>query len=207
MDKNEVDIKVVDAPHASDPDNGLKRVLKSRHLQMLAIGEYRAGCKTANPKAVSSAPATLLAVSLRSGGTSPDMTVGSGFTNGGPAGLLLGFGIVGIMLWTVMQSLGEMASFLAVSGMWRPLPSALKLHPGSFTNYTSRFLDPAIGFSLGWNYAFLWFGILAAEYNNLGLGTPHRQSRQLLTYSNDLLAVGDAKLGFYPYFLGCLLGV
>ena len=35
---------------------------------------------------------------------------------GGPAGLLIGFGIVGALLWAVMQSLGEMASYLAVSG-------------------------------------------------------------------------------------------
>nr|XP_018259443.1 uncharacterized protein I303_08372 [Kwoniella dejecticola CBS 10117]OBR81601.1 hypothetical protein I303_08372 [Kwoniella dejecticola CBS 10117] len=110
-------------------DPGLKRSLKSRHMQMLAIGGVI--------------------------GPGYFVGIGNGFTNGGPAGLLLGFGIVGILLWIVMQSLGEMAAFLAVSG--------------SFTNYTSRFLDPALGFSLGWNYAFLWFGILAAEYNNLGL--------------------------------------
>jgi amino acid permease len=41
---------------------------------------------------------------------------------------------------------------------------------GSFANYAGRFIYPALSFSLGWNYAFLWFGILAAEYNNLGLG-------------------------------------
>ena len=54
------------------------------------------------------------------------------------------------------------------------------LIPGAFTDYAGRFLDPAIGFSLGWNYVFLWFGVIggwalvssltsANEYNNLGL--------------------------------------
>ncbi|WVQ84855.1 hypothetical protein IAT38_007012 [Cryptococcus sp. DSM 104549] len=107
----------------------LKRSLKSRHLQMLAIGGII--------------------------GPGYFVGIGNGLSNGGPAGLLLGFGVVGILLWTVMQSLGEMAAYLSVSG--------------SFASYTSRFLDPALGFSLGWNYAFLWFGVMASEYNTLGL--------------------------------------
>lgn len=36
---------------------------------------------------------------------------------------------------------------------------------GSFTDYTARFIDPAVGFALGWNYWFLWAGILMAEYS------------------------------------------
>ncbi|WWD07006.1 hypothetical protein V865_005103 [Kwoniella europaea PYCC6329] len=141
-------------------DPGLKRSLKSRHMQMLAIGGVI--------------------------GPGYFVGIGNGFTNGGPAGLLLGFGIVGILLWVVMQSLAEMAAFLAVSG--------------SFTNYTSRFVDPAFGFSLGWNYAFLWFGILGAEYNNLGIGMS-RLVGIWLTISHDLLEVRFAKLGIYPCVL------
>ncbi|OCF32138.1 hypothetical protein I316_06294 [Kwoniella heveanensis BCC8398] len=123
------DIQEVNQGDSQVADPGLKRSLKSRHMQMLAIGGII--------------------------GPGYFVGIGNGFTNGGPAGLLLGFGIVGVLLWLVMQSLAEMGSFLAVSG--------------SFTNYTTRFLDPALGFSLGWNYAFLWFGILGAEYNNLGI--------------------------------------
>lgn len=101
--------------------------------------------------------------------------IGSGLTNGGPAGLLLGFGVVGVLLWAVMQSLAEMAAFLSVSGtfdyskIWS-CGHMVDDAAGSFANYAGRFIDPALSFSLGWNYAFLWFGILAAEYNNLGLG-------------------------------------
>lgn len=81
--------------------------------------------------------------------------MGQGLTTAGPAGLLICFAVVGTLLWAVMQCLGEMAAFLSTSG--------------SFTDYSARFLDPAIGFALGWNYWFLWAGVLMAEYNNLGL--------------------------------------
>ncbi|ORX34311.1 amino acid permease [Kockovaella imperatae] len=120
---------MVEEPVHQDYNLLLKQSLKSRHLQMMAIGGVI--------------------------GPGYFVGLGNGFHTGGPAGLLLGFGIVGALLWAVMQSLGEMASYLAVSG--------------AFTDYAGRLLDPAIGFSLGWNYCFLWFGIIANEYNNLGL--------------------------------------
>ncbi|KAF4921622.1 General amino acid permease AGP3 [Colletotrichum viniferum] len=81
--------------------------------------------------------------------------MGTGLTSAGPAGLLLCFTVVGVLLWAVMQSLGELGAFIPLSG--------------SFTHYTSTFVDPAVGFALGWNYWLLWAGIIIAEYNNLGL--------------------------------------
>ncbi|GME35824.1 Amino acid permease [Neofusicoccum parvum] len=81
--------------------------------------------------------------------------MGTGLSTAGPAGLLICFAAVGTLLWAVMQCLGELAAFLSTSG--------------SFTDYTARFIDPAVGFALGWNYWFLWAGILMAEYNNLSL--------------------------------------
>ena len=41
-----------------------------------------------------------------------------------------------------MTSLGEMATYLPV--------------PGSFSTYATRFVDPSLGFALGWNYWFNW---------------------------------------------------
>ena len=41
-----------------------------------------------------------------------------------------------------MTSLGEMATYLPVSG--------------SFSTYATRFVDPSLGFALGWNYWFNW---------------------------------------------------
>lgn len=40
----------------------------------------------------------------------------TGLSNAGPAGLLICFAVVGILLWTVIQALGEMSAFIAVSG-------------------------------------------------------------------------------------------
>ncbi|EEU42704.1 uncharacterized protein NECHADRAFT_47466 [Fusarium vanettenii 77-13-4] len=77
--------------------------------------------------------------------------MGTGLSTAGPAGLLLCFAIVGVLLWAVMQSLGELGAFIPMSG--------------SFTHYTSTFLDPALGFALGWNYWLLWAGIIIAEYS------------------------------------------
>jgi amino acid transporter len=49
-----------------------------------------------------------------------------------------------------MAALGEMAA-------WLPLPSG-------FSGYAVRFVDPALGFSLGWNY---WFKYIIVTPNNL----------------------------------------
>jgi amino acid transporter len=38
---------------------------------------------------------------------------------------------------------------------------------GSFTHYTTRFIDPALGFALGWNYFLLWSGVIIANYSRL----------------------------------------
>ena len=83
------------------------------------------------------------------------MGMGTGLSTAGPAGLLICFAIVGILLWFVIQSLGEIGSFIAVSG--------------SFTHYSARFIDPAWGFALGWNYFLLWAGIIMAEYSSYHL--------------------------------------
>ncbi len=48
-----------------------------------------------------------------------------------------------------MTSLGEMATYLPI--------------PGSFGTYAKRYVDPAFGFALGWNYWFNWAITLAAE--------------------------------------------
>lgn len=107
----------------------LHRKLKSRHIQMIAIG----------------------------GIIGPGLFVGSGnaLHLAGPAGILISFSLVGIIVFFVMQSLGEVATLIPVSG--------------SFTEYASRFVDDSVSFALGWAYWYLWVTVLANEYNAISL--------------------------------------
>ncbi|KAL1640458.1 hypothetical protein SLS58_006956 [Diplodia intermedia] len=116
-------------PNDVEAGTGLKRALKSRHLQMIAIG----------------------------GIIGPGLLVGSGnaLRLAGPAGILISFSLVGIIVFFVMQSLGELATLIPVTG--------------SFTDYAGRFIDPALSFALGWAYWYLWVTVLANEYNAISL--------------------------------------
>lgn len=104
-------------------NNEVQRKLKSRHISMIAIG----GCI----------------------GTGLFMTSGGAIREAGPGGALLAFTIIGIMVFFLMTSLGEMATYLPISG--------------SFSTYATRFVDPSLGFALGWNYWFNWVITVAAD--------------------------------------------
>lgn len=60
----------------------------------------------------------------------------------GPAGILISFILVGIIVFFVMQSLGELATIIPVTG--------------SFIEYAERFVDDSLSFALGWAYWYLW---------------------------------------------------
>ncbi len=89
---------------------GLSRSLKGRHLQMIAIGG--------------------------SIGTGLFVVSGKALNAGGPASLLIAFGIIGAMLYTTCQALGELAVIFPIAG--------------SFSSWATRFLDPSWGFAMGW---------------------------------------------------------
>ncbi|TKA27784.1 hypothetical protein B0A50_04885 [Salinomyces thailandicus] len=114
------DVESAAANTASSP---LQRSLKGRHLQMIAIGG--------------------------SIGTGLFVGSGSALANGGPASLVIAFGLIGIMLYCTVHALGEMAVLFPVAG--------------SFSAYSTRFLDPAWGFAMGWNYAMQWLVVLPLE--------------------------------------------
>ncbi|MCM3601208.1 amino acid permease [Robertmurraya korlensis] len=101
----------------------VKRNLKARHMTMIAIGG--------------------------SIGTGIFLATGASIQTAGPGGALIAYGAIGIMVYFLMTSLGEMATLMPVSG--------------SFSTYGSRFVDPAFGFALGWNYWFNWAVTLAVE--------------------------------------------
>lgn len=101
----------------------LKRELKARHLAMIAIG----------------------------GAIGTGLFVGTGvsLSTAGPGGTLAAYAIIGIMVYFLMTSLGEMATYMPVSG--------------SFESYATKFVDPALGFALGWNYWYSWAITVASE--------------------------------------------
>lgn len=77
------------------------------------------------------------------------MGSGKALASGGPASLLIAFALIGVMLYCTVHALGEMAVLFPVAG--------------SFSAYSTRFLDPAWGFAMGWNYALQWLVVLPLE--------------------------------------------
>ena len=82
-------------------------------------------------------------------GTGLFVASGKSLAQGGPASLLIAYSLIGAMLYCTMHALGEMAVLFPVAG--------------SFSAYSTRFLDPAWGFAMGWNYAVQWLVVLPLE--------------------------------------------
>ena len=108
----------------SNKDQHLKRSLKARHMNMIALGgAIGTGLFVAGGEVVSTA---------------------------GPGGALVAYGLIGIMVYFLMTSLGEMATYFADSRFLRDLCKTL--------------CRPGLWFCLlGWNYWFNWAITLAAE--------------------------------------------
>lgn len=70
-------------------------------------------------------------------GTGLFLGIGTAFAHAGPLSVLLGYTMTGVAVFGMMQCLGEMAT-------WLPLP-------GSIPQYCARYVDPALGFAVGWN--------------------------------------------------------
>ncbi|PGH35107.1 AAT family amino acid transporter [[Emmonsia] crescens] len=119
----------------------LQRRLKSRHLQMIAIG----------------------------GTIGTGLFIGSGgaISQAGPAGALIAYAFVGSIVYSVIVSLGEMATYIPIAG--------------AFTSYATRFVDPSLGFAMGWIYWFSWAITFALELTATGL---------IIQYWNDDIPIG-----------------
>ena len=103
--------------------SGLKRSLKARHLTMIAIGG--------------------------SIGTGLFVASGASVSQAGPGGALLSYAVIGLMVYFLMTSLGELAAYMPVSG--------------SFSTYGSQYVDEGFGFALGWNYWYNWAVTIAVD--------------------------------------------
>lgn len=100
---------------AMHPLHTTKRGLKSRHVQLMAIGG--------------------------SIGTALFVGIGGSLSRAGPLSLLLGYILWGVgFIWPCNLYTAEMIAYLPVKGQIFEL--------------ASRYVDPAVGFALGWTYFF-----------------------------------------------------
>ncbi|KAK6201408.1 amino acid permease/ SLC12A domain-containing protein [Scheffersomyces amazonensis] len=111
----------------SNLDLHLKRGLKDRHISLIALGGIIG-------------PGILVGASLALSG-------------GGPASLIIGFGVTGIISFIMMQSLGELATRYPTGG--------------TFSTLGNRFVDKGYGLTVGWCYVIIWIAVLANEYNTV----------------------------------------
>lgn len=107
-----------------DSNTKLRKTLQARHVYFIAMG----------------------------GGIGTGLFIGAGgkLSSGGPASLLIGYGIVGLMLLSVIFALGELATIFPVTG--------------AFSTYATRFVEPAWGFAIGYNYWMQWVTTLPLEF-------------------------------------------
>lgn len=113
----------VEKANVNAANSQLSRRLKSRHLQMIAIGG--------------------------SIGTGLFVGSGSALNTGGPAGIMIAWAITATSIYTTMQGLGEIVCAFPISG--------------GFNIYATRFIEPAVGFAVGWNYFMQFFVLLPLE--------------------------------------------
>lgn len=116
---NRVDVPTIPAA----PEPGLARQLKARHLTMIAIGG--------------------------SIGTGLFVASGATISQAGPGGALLAYALIGLMVYFLMTSLGELAAYMPVSG--------------SFATYGAHYVEEGFGFALGWNYWYNWAVTIAVD--------------------------------------------
>jgi len=88
-------------------------------------------------------------------GTGIFLASGNAIHTAGPGSTMLAYLVVGLMVFFLMTSLGEMSAFM---------PST-----GSFYIYANNFVDPALGYALGWNYWYNWAITVASEISAASL--------------------------------------
>ncbi len=104
-------------------NTSLNRDLKARHIAMLAMGG--------------------------SIGTGIFLASGNAIYSAGPGGALVAYLLMGIMVYFLMTSLGEMATLMPTTG--------------TFCDYSGRFVSPSFGFAMGYNYFYNWAITVAAD--------------------------------------------
>ena len=104
-------------------DSKMERKLQARHISMIAIG----GCI----------------------GTGLFMASGAVVSKAGSYGAVITYALIGVIIYFLMASIGELATFYPVSG--------------SFGAYATRFIDPGVGFGVGWLFWILWILVASVD--------------------------------------------
>lgn len=107
-----------------DSDKTLHRGLKSRHVQLLALG----GCI----------------------GTGLFIGAGGPLSTAGPASLFISYCFMSVIIFFVMNMLGEMITFL-------PLPG------NGAQSFVKEYVDDSLGFAISWNYWYAFAILVATE--------------------------------------------
>ncbi|CCE87337.1 Piso0_005886 [Millerozyma farinosa CBS 7064] len=118
--------RAIDSMESEGLFNGrtLERGLKSRHVQLIALG----GCI----------------------GTGLFVGTGSALSQCGPAALFISYLIMSIVIFFVMNMLGEMTTFL-------PLPG------NGAQAFVNDYVDDSMGFAIGYNYWYAFSMLVASE--------------------------------------------
>lgn len=82
----------------------------------------------------------------------PGILIGASLAlKNGPLSLLLSFSIIGLVAAIMVSSLGELVTLYSTGC--------------AFSTIGNRFVDPAWGGTVGWNYVIIWVAVLSNEYN------------------------------------------
>ena len=85
-------------------------------------------------------------------GTGLFVGIGSVLASAGPLSVVLGYLLYGIFfIWPCNLCVAEMCSYLPIRG--------------SIFELTARFIDPAMGFAMGWTYFFAGVMLVCVEYS------------------------------------------
>ncbi|KAG0672630.1 amino acid transporter [Maudiozyma exigua] len=115
---------IIQQDNDEKPRQQLKKTMKSRHIVMMTLGTgIGTGLLIANAK---------------------------GLYFGGPASLVIGYGLVSFVTYIVIQAAGELAV-------------AYPTLPGNFNSYMSNFISKPYGFATVWLYSVQWLTVLPLE--------------------------------------------
>ncbi|KAJ6481540.1 amino acid permease/ SLC12A domain-containing protein [Mycena vitilis] len=122
-------------------------------------------------------------------GTGLFLGSGKALATGGPVGAVLGYLIVGLLVGLMMYSLGEMM-------VWDP-------SAGGFIEFSTRYVDPAMGFAMGWQF---WFQVVMSAAVEITAASiivsfwDHNDSHKAIYITVILIAIFAANLAGVKYF-------